>query len=354
MAIPIQLVHRVSGITVYAVGFDDPEQSNSVWDGVADDWVEFDADNWARYATPLSEVGPGSRVYRGTWGPDAAGKFSVLFYRQLGDTPDPSDELLTAATDTGVDIDIDNAEIAQAVWEHGDRQLTELAASDITGDFAGTVGGIAGVSFPDNFDRLGITADGYIARVQLVDVTTTNTDMRGTNNALPASSYTAPDNAGISVIAAVLTAMTEDEDGLRFTEHALSQAGSGSPEPADPEQIAAAVWSHESRELTALDAGTVTGNFAGTVGGLDGVSFPGNFEQLAIDDSGTVTLAPADGVADTDFRRYLLAYAVNPNTVTDNFDGTRTVVFRDRSGGDSVRVRYRTSDGQRSESVLDP
>jgi hypothetical protein len=37
-----------------------------------------------------------------------------------------------------------------------------------------------------------------VANVTLVGTTTTNTDMRGTNSALPASSYTAPDNAGIT------------------------------------------------------------------------------------------------------------------------------------------------------------
>lgn len=41
-----------------------------------------------------------------------------------------------------------------------------------------------------------------LARVTLVDTTTTNTDMRGTNNALLAASYTAPDNASITAIKA--------------------------------------------------------------------------------------------------------------------------------------------------------
>lgn len=41
-----------------------------------------------------------------------------------------------------------------------------------------------------------------VAGVVLVDTTTTNTDMRGTNSALLASSYTAPDNADIVAIKA--------------------------------------------------------------------------------------------------------------------------------------------------------
>jgi len=50
-------------------------------------------------------------------------------------------------------------------------------------------------SFPSNFASLGINASGHINRVTLVDTTTTNTDMRGTNNALLASSYSAAPNA---------------------------------------------------------------------------------------------------------------------------------------------------------------
>lgn len=41
-----------------------------------------------------------------------------------------------------------------------------------------------------------------IARVTLVDTTTTNTDMRGTNNAMLAASYTAPANSDITAIRA--------------------------------------------------------------------------------------------------------------------------------------------------------
>jgi hypothetical protein len=38
-------------------------------------------------------------------------------------------------------------------------------------------------SFPSNFAALGINASGHVSRVTLVDTTTTNTDMRGTDNA---------------------------------------------------------------------------------------------------------------------------------------------------------------------------
>ncbi len=48
-----------------------------------------------------------------------------------------------------------------------------------------------------------------VANVTLVATTTTNTDMVGTNNALLAASYTAPDNAGITQIQADISALND-------------------------------------------------------------------------------------------------------------------------------------------------
>lgn len=46
-------------------------------------------------------------------------------------------------------------------------------------------------AFPSNFASLGINGSGHISRVTLVDTTTNNTDMRGTDNAALASNWTA-------------------------------------------------------------------------------------------------------------------------------------------------------------------
>ena len=46
-------------------------------------------------------------------------------------------------------------------------------------------------AFPTNFASLGINSSGHVSRVTLVDTTTTNTDMRGTDNAALASAWTA-------------------------------------------------------------------------------------------------------------------------------------------------------------------
>ena len=46
-------------------------------------------------------------------------------------------------------------------------------------------------AFPTNFAALGINSSGHVSRVTLVDTCTTNTDMRGTDNAALASAWTA-------------------------------------------------------------------------------------------------------------------------------------------------------------------
>jgi hypothetical protein len=67
-------------------------------------------------------------------------------------------------------------------------------------------------SFPTNFEDLGINASGHISRVTLVDTTTTNTDMRGTDNALLASNYTAPPSTS-DIVTAIFA---KESDGVSF------------------------------------------------------------------------------------------------------------------------------------------
>ena len=85
---------------------------------------------------------------------------------------------------------------------------------NITGNLSGSVGSVTGAvgsvtagvtvttnndktgysltqAFPANFASLGINSSGHVSRVTLVDTTTTNTDMRGTDNAALASAWTA-------------------------------------------------------------------------------------------------------------------------------------------------------------------
>lgn len=73
--------------------------------------------------------------------------------------------------------------------------VTVTTNNDKTGYTASAVTDKTGYSlsqaFPSNFASLGINASGHVSRVTLVDTTTTNTDMRGTDSAALASAWTA-------------------------------------------------------------------------------------------------------------------------------------------------------------------
>jgi hypothetical protein len=85
----------------------------------------------------------------------------------------------------------------------------EIAALETHGDSNWTTADVSGLAektdLPDNFATLGISASGHLSRVTLVDTTTANTDMRGTDNALLAANYAAPP----SVSDIVTTQLTE-------------------------------------------------------------------------------------------------------------------------------------------------
>jgi hypothetical protein len=78
---------------------------------------------------------------------------------------------------------------------------------------------------PANFASLGINSDGHISRVVLVDTCTANTDMRGTDNALLASSYTAPANGDIAAIKAKTDNLPNDPATLAKQDEILGAIG---------------------------------------------------------------------------------------------------------------------------------
>lgn len=109
-------------------------------------------------------------------------------------------------------------------------QVVASVTGNVGGNVSGSVGSISGVTFPANFGAILINASGHISRVTLVDTTTTNTDMRGTDGAALASVWT-PTVAG-RIDAAISTRSSHS---------------------------AADVWSVATRTLTAF-------NFSVTVG----------------------------------------------------------------------------------------
>jgi hypothetical protein len=133
-------------------------------------------------------------------------------------------------------------------------------------------------AFPANFATLAINASGHVSRVTLVDTTTVNTDMRGTDGAvtsIPAVTL-ATSQPSITWQPQTITAGdgtpnitlagSGSADGIAWT-----RSGSGDPLDADfVDQIQSGLAT--SVELPAnFDTLVITaGNIAGTVGGIAG------------------------------------------------------------------------------------
>ena len=138
---------------------------------------------------------------------------------------------------------------------------------------AGTVSDKTGYSlsqsFPANFASLGINASGHVSRVTLTDTCTTNTDMRGTNNAMLAASYTAPDNTSIAAIKAktdTIPSWPSNFASLAITVGGAVTAGtvgdktgySLSVSPPTASMIASQVRTELTTELGRIDVATST------------------------------------------------------------------------------------------------
>ena len=103
-------------------------------------------------------------------------------------------------------------------------RVTLVDTTTTNSDMRGTDNAFLASSAPTNFTALGINASGHISRVTLNDTTTTNTDMRGTDGA----NTLAPDNTSI-------TAIKTKTDQLTFTVANQVDANSltGGTSPAD-------------------------------------------------------------------------------------------------------------------------
>ena len=121
---------------------------------------------------------------------------------------------------------------------------------NVGGNVVGSVGSIAGVTFPTNFGALLINVSGHVSRVVLVDTTTTNSDMRGTDNAALASAWTAT-RAGY--LDSVLLAQNANQRTVQVTgsNHVASDVHAFQADVIDSAAIAASA-------VTELQAGLAT------------------------------------------------------------------------------------------------
>ena len=121
---------------------------------------------------------------------------------------------------------------------------------NVGGNVVGSVGSISGVTFPANFGSLLINVSGHVSRVVLVDTTTTNTDMRGTDNAALASAWTAT-RAGY--LDSVLLAQNSNQRTVQVTgsNHVASDVHAFQADVIDAAAIAASA-------VTELQSGLAT------------------------------------------------------------------------------------------------
>ena len=89
--------------------------------------------------------------------------------------------------------------------------LTALATQTSVNDIPNNAEFAA--AFPSNFATLGINVSGHVSRVTLVDTTTTNTDMRGTDSALTDKAGFALSATGLDLVTAWTTDITGSLSG---------------------------------------------------------------------------------------------------------------------------------------------
>jgi hypothetical protein len=203
------------------------------------------------------------------------------------------------------------------------------------GDIAGTVGGIAGaITTLDDLDTAQDTqhtttqsaisalndfdpANDIVARVTLVDTTTTNTDMRGTDNAMLAVSYTAPDNASILLILADTNELqTNQGNWITATSVTVSDKTGFSIAPTGLDLVTA--WTTN-----------ITGNLSGTVGGIAGTI--NTLDQLdtaqdlqhSITQSGVHVTSVSSGAVQDIFS----TYAIEESYASSGVEGTPAQVL---------------------------
>ena len=136
----------------------------------------------------------------------------VLIAKKTGCIP-ASVTVVTTASATAGYAGVDWSKVTSAtstVNLSGTTISTSQAVASVSGSVGSVTGAVGSVTagvtvtsnndktgysltqaFPSNFASLGINSSGHVSRVTLVDTTTTNTDMRGTDNAALASAWTA-------------------------------------------------------------------------------------------------------------------------------------------------------------------
>lgn len=158
---------------VYLTGGTGAGQARRVHDYTGSNKVAEVAPDWITNpdATTTFAIVPFGRVDLGAW---------------LGTKPASLVGTVVPADIVSISGDATAADNAEAFFDGTGYAGTNNVIPTVS-SVTGAVGSISGITFPTNFAALGINASGHISRVTLTDTTTTNTDMRGTDNAALAS-----------------------------------------------------------------------------------------------------------------------------------------------------------------------
>lgn len=117
-------------------------------------------------------------------------------FANIASLPSVTGKLVTVSL-TATEMDADNIDILFSDAA-GNEWADVLASIQTTANQIDDLALSTEIAALNDFDP----ATDVVANVTLVDTVTTNTDMRGTDNAFLAASYTAPDNASITAILA--------------------------------------------------------------------------------------------------------------------------------------------------------
>jgi hypothetical protein len=182
--------------------------------------VKTGTGSWAAGAnSPVCDTTSGTWVYTPSQGETNAASFMVAIY--AASATQAVVTVVTTVSDTAGYAGLDWGVVRQATATLA-LTGTTISSTQAVASVSGAVGSISGVTFPANFSALaitvggavtagtvsdktgysltqafpanfstlGITSSGYISRVVLVDTTTANSDMRGTDNAALATYWT--------------------------------------------------------------------------------------------------------------------------------------------------------------------
>jgi hypothetical protein len=229
-------------------------------------------------------------------------------------------------------------------------------------------------AFPTNFAALGINSSGHVSRVVLVDTTTTNTDMRGTDGAALASNWTAT-RAGY--LDGVLIAANYNQRTVQVTgsNHVAADIHELQPAVIASTHFAAGAIDANalaSSAVTEIGVGVwVSAGYAAAIRAavglaaadldtqLDAIAAAVNPGAVWTDPAAATTIRAAMGLATANLDAQLAAAlvlqklaasgATGSVQVTDNGNGTATLVFKDTNGTTTLAtVTYNYTSGART------